>query len=52
MTAFRGRITRINPAADPATAPSVGYGGQPLTPVQAAEVRRYIDWIRARDNTS
>jgi DNA-binding MarR family transcriptional regulator len=41
---------RPYPAADPATAPSVGYGGQPLTPVQAAEVRRYIDWIRVRDS--
>jgi DNA-binding MarR family transcriptional regulator len=39
-------------AADPATASSVGYGGQPLTPAQTAEIRRYIDWIRVRDTST
>jgi hypothetical protein len=36
-------------AGAPAATPGVSYQGQPLTPAQTAEVRRYIDWIRARD---
>jgi DNA-binding MarR family transcriptional regulator len=44
-----GASPRPYPGAPPSKTPSVVYQGTPLTSAQRAEVRRYIDWIRARD---
>ena len=35
--------------AQPSKTSDVQYEGEPLTPAQTAEVRRYIDWVRVRD---
>jgi len=41
------RPYRLAPPAD--RPPAVDYDGEPLTPAQEREARRFIDWLRHRD---